>query len=954
MVRMRRALVFLLFTLLSAFQLASQDCPSLVVPQILPGSNMFGAQQEVWLGDAQGAGIERSITIMEDKALTSYLQGIVDQLARPLPPDHIPFRVKIIEVPTAEAFSIAGGRIYLSRKIIAFTRSQDELAGVLAHEMGHIIAHHAALTTSQEFRKVLGVNQVSDRDDVFAKWNQLVSNYRRQKPTSYDKWYEIEEREQLQADAVALYLVTRAGYSPQAFETFFDRLAETKGDAGGFWSNLFGTTKPDAKRLGKIIKNTPSMPNSCVASSNETAADFEHWKQAVIESSVIDVGQEESLPGLVSKRALTERLRPEIQDIRISPDGKYVLAQDDSNAFVLQREPLKAVFHFEARDAAAGQFTPDSRGVVLLFDDAKASPRVERWDIANQKRVEVHEVYVRGGCLFSKVAADGKTLACLTRDFDSAGFLKFNLDLYDAATGTSFYHKKGWAEFDLRNMLFYGDWGAIPQLLAAGQKMLETVSPMVFSPDGHYFVGRTRQNFLVMDLFSRRPIDVPASIKGLTEFSFTFLDNNRFLGVAGNSGEKSAVVEFPGGKVIYKDLNIGGSRVEAVAHGEHVLLRPIKDHPVGIFDFNQNRIIVGSKRSAINVWDDQYIAERLDGDLLVFDLSTSKPKEHAQLPDAPLGTVRADAVSPDLNWLAISQKTRGAVWNLQTGQRLYHVRGFSAAYFGPDQGLYADYPKYLSTERSLTRAALNTADIQVERTIDEKQHTIEVGRYLLTVTPAKENNTLSDVSMELWDVIDEKVVWTKQFPHERPGYHVSARANSMVLYWLADSQSAKSAAKEDSDAAAAISRFKDKDSALFVQIFELSTGKLRAEMAFDTGKHSFQVVQAIASTDRLVIADDQNRVLVYSLDGQLKGTISGHAPEVSPAADLMAVKTESGELELYDLADMQKRDTYDFKSRVAFDGFSGDGKRLLVLTADQVVYTLDPASGGRTEAVATK
>lgn len=954
MLRMRYAFVFLLFSLFSAARLASQDCPALVVPQFLPGSNMFNGQQEVWLGDAQGAGIERSITIMEDKVLTSYLQGIVDQLAHPLPADHIPFRVKIIEVPTAEAFSIAGGRIYLSRKIIAFTRSQDELAGVLAHEMGHIIAHHAALTTSQEFRKVLAVNQVGDRDDVFAKWNQLVSNYRRQKPTGYDKWYEIEEREQLQADAVALYLVTRAGYSPQAFETFFERLAETKGDAGGFWSNLFGTTKPDAKRLGKIIKNTPTMPNSCIASSGQTAGDFEHWKQAVIESSVIDVGQEESLPGLVSKRVLTERLRPEIQDIRISPDGKYVLAQDDSNAFVLTRQPLKAIFHFDARDAAAGQFTPDSRGVVLLFDDAKASPRVEHWDIANQKRVEVREVYVREGCLLSKVAADGKTLACLTRDFDSAGFLKFNLDLYDIATGTSFYHKKGWAEFDLRNMLFYGDWGAIPQLLAAGQKMLEAVSPMVFSPDGHYFVGRTRQNFLVMDLFSRRPIDVPASIKGLTEFSFTFLDNNRFLGVAGNSGEKSAVVEFPGGKVIYKDLNIGGSHVEAVAHGEHALLRPVKDHPVGIFDFNKNMIIVGSKRSAIDVWDDQYIAERLDGDLLLFDLATSKPVEHAQLPDAPLGTVRADAVSPDLNWLAISQKTRGAVWNLQTGQRFYHVRGFSAAYFGPDQGLYADYPKYLSTERSLTRAALNTPDIQVEKTIDEKQHTIEVGRYLLTVTPAKENNALSDVSMELWDVIDEKVLWTKQFPHERPGYHVSARANSLVLYWVADSQAAKSAAKEDSEAAAAISRFKDKDSAVFVQIFDLSTGKLRAETAFDTGKHSFQVVQAIASADRLVIADDQHRVLVYSFEGQLKGTISGHAPEISATADLMTVKTEGGELELYDLASVQKRDTYDFKSPVAFNGFSGDGKRLLVLTADQVVYTLDPAKDGGNEVAAGK
>ncbi len=64
-----------------------------------------------------------------------------------------------------------------------------------------------------------------------------------------------------------------------------------------------------------------------------TAADFTKWKTAVIESSVTTIGHEESLPGLVSKRVIIERLRPEIQDIHISPDGKYVVAQDDSNAF---------------------------------------------------------------------------------------------------------------------------------------------------------------------------------------------------------------------------------------------------------------------------------------------------------------------------------------------------------------------------------------------------------------------------------------------------------------------------------------------------------------------------------------------------------------------------------------------------------------------------------------------
>ena len=950
--RIRLAFGFLLFLVLVAARLVSESsCPALAVPQVIPGTNIFNAQQEVWLGEAQAAAIDQTVSTIPDAELTGYLQATVDRLAKNLPPDHVRFIVKLIDLPNAEAFSIAGGRIYISRKIVAVTRNQDEMAGILAHEMGHIVAHHAAIETSENFRKVLHVTQVTDRDDVFAKWNQFLSNYRRQNTSlgKYEKAIEIEEREQVQADTVALYLAARGGYSTQAFADTFDRIADTKGKTGSFWSDLFQTTKPDSKRLRQIIKNTPAMPQSCQMARTETAAQFTKWRSSVIEYSSASLGHQESIPGLISKRVLTERLRPEIEHIRISPDGKHLLAQDDSNVFVLDRQPLKPVFRFDAADAAGALFTPDSHGIVLLFDP-EGAPRVERWDIATQKRVEVHEIYVRGGCLRSKLAPDGKTLACLTMEAEN-GLLKFDLDLFDVAAGTSFFHKKGWVSFDIAKLYMFRELA----VFSPGQKLLENMVPMVFSPDGRYFVVHSDQNTMAMDLLSRTPIELSGGIKALLNNNiFAFLAGGRFIGVAGTNGDKSAVVEFPSGHVIYKDLNIGFSKIAAVAHGDYVMLRPIKDNPVGIFDLKQNKIVLASKRSAMDLWDDRYISERLDGDLLTFELGTVKALEHAQLPDAPLGTIRADAISPDITWLAVSQSSRGAVWNLQTGQRVYHVRGFSAAYFTPDGAFYADFPKYLSTERTIARAALSNPEIRPQQTIDEKKHTIEAGKFLLTMIPAKENESQSNVTMELSNVVDGKLLWSKHFPHERPGYHVNSSANSLVLYWQASSGSAHAIAKEDPAAVSALSRVKDKDGILFVQVLDLDTGKLRTEMTLDTGKHSFQIMAAIATSDRLIVADNQNRVLVYSFDGQEKGTVMGHSPEVSSGSDLLTVRTERGELELYDLSNVQKRSSYDFESPVAFDGFSQDGKRLVVLTSDQVIYVLDPAARRADKNVAAK
>jgi WD40 repeat protein len=944
MVRIRFASVCLLFTtLLVAPSFSQENCPALTVPQMVPGINMFSDEQEVYLGDVQAAWLEQTITIIKDQELTSYLQKIVDRLAQNLPPNHMQLKVKLIDVPTADAFSIAGGRIYISRKIVAVVRNEDEMAGLLAHEMGHVAAHHEAIQASEQFRQVLGITQVGGREDITARWNQLLSSWRREKISGAGKSKLTEDREQEQADAVALYLMSRSGYSPAALVGLFDRMAQTKGNTGGFWSDLFHTTTPDAKRLRQMIASKSAMPASCIAQHTEVAAAFEQWQKSVIDYSTTTASAQEQLPGLIHKLVLTERLRPQIQHIRISPDGKYVLAQDDSNIFVLTRDPFKSVFRFDAPDAAPAQFTPDSRNIVVLFATVGASPRVERWDIAGQKRLEAHEIYVRDACVESVLSPDGNTLACATPADESSFVL--DLQLYDVRSGASFWEKKHFAWLPVRREFALA--------IIESQPSWAGLIRVSFSPDAKYVLANGRDNILAMDLGTRSAVNVPGSIRNLLTYDFTFLADGGLLGVAGKNGEKSQVVEFPSGRAITNNLVVGASSVSPVAHGDHVLLRPIKDNPLGVLDLKQNRIVLASKIDAMDLWDNTYIAERDDGDLQIFELGSEiKALARAPLPDASMDAVRAAAVSPDLRWMAVSQASRGAVWDLDNGHRLYHLRGFRGAYFSTNGGVCADFPKHLKDERMIACLALNSSNVQTKRTVDEKQLGHQVGRYWLALKSPGEKDS-SNGSLELHEITDDTVVWSKPLPHGGPQSYTDSPADSFVLRWSAE-RAEHELGKNDPQVNAALSQFKKKDGIEFFQIFDLPTGKLRAQVPIDTGKNSFVVRDAISAADRLVLADNHDRVLVYSFDGQLKGTITGHYPEVSAKSGLLTVRTERGELELYDLASMQKRATYDFSSRVAFNGFSGDGKRLLVLTADQVVYVLDPAATSVSTSVAEK
>jgi hypothetical protein len=656
-----------------------------------------------------------------------------------------------------------------------------------------------------------------------------------------------------------------------------------------------------------------------------------------------DVAQAAHVAGLISKRQVSERLRPEIGYVRISPDGKYVLAQDDSNIYVLTRSPLKNLFRIDAPDAHTAHFTPDSTGIVFQVVELGGSPRVEHWDIASQKRLEVHEIYVRRGCILSNLSPDGHTLACLSFAGSESG-VGFDFDLFDTASGTSFFHKKDWVYLNSMHFDYNLLWRISMGLAIGNQSAYDALSHVSFSPDSRYVIVHSPQNTLAMDLTSRSPINLPGNIKDLL-FSgrFGFTNDGHFMGVGGNNADKLKVVEFPSGLVFYSDINVGAGNISHVARGDYVLVRPIKDSPLGILDLKQNKIVMQSKRSAFDIWDAQGYAERENGDLVALDLASAKFVDSTALPDAQLGGVRAGAVSPDLSWLAVSQNSRGAVWNTQTGQRNYHVRGFHGAWFTPDRHLLVDFPKHLKTERSIVELSLDRESIQPKYTVDEKERTVQRGKYLLTLVPDDSGNSDRNITFEVHDVAQHGLLWSRHF-QERPGYFLDSDTNSVILYWLAGSKEIHSLVKQDSDAAAKLAPFKNRDGIDYVEVLDFDSGKQRYAMAIDTGKSSIRVADTTAGPDRLVVADGNKRLLVYDAKAGLVGTLSGDRPQISFPTNLMSARTQNAELTLYDVETLQSRAVYTFDSRIAFSAFSADGKRLLVLSASQMLYLIDTAA----------
>ena len=218
---------------------AQEACPA--APDVAHSSvaNIFTPQQEIYLGDVEAEQLEQRSRVIHDDELAAHLNRLVDGLVAQMPPTQLKFRVALVDLPNVNAFSLSGGRIYVTRKMVAFVRNEDELASLLAHEMGHTLAHQQAIQTTRLFHDILGVTSVGDARDIADKYNRMLDNLARNL-NSLIKVSSQEEPHQYQADQVALYVLANAGYSPQVFAEFFDRLAQTHGRVGNWFTEYLG------------------------------------------------------------------------------------------------------------------------------------------------------------------------------------------------------------------------------------------------------------------------------------------------------------------------------------------------------------------------------------------------------------------------------------------------------------------------------------------------------------------------------------------------------------------------------------------------------------------------------------------------------------------------------------------------------------------------------------------
>jgi hypothetical protein len=902
----------------SAAQTTVKSCPA--PPAILSPTqpNIFSEQQEQWLGDAMADMVESDYRPVQDPAENEYLARTAKRLLAALPPTTIQFRVILVDSPEVNGFSLAGGRVYLTRKLVANANSEDEVASVIAHEMGHILSHQFAIETTADFKRLLGITSVTDKADIYAKFQRLVDA--RMKDKHHVPSGEGDEKEN-EADAVSVYAIADAGYRPQAYAEFWNRMFFVDSKVGGRLSDFFGTTKPESKRLRSILKLVNALPPGCGATQSTTSPEFERWHSLVVANQPAKYDLDLKP---VAEVALTPPLRMDLDRLRFSRDGKYLLAQDESSIFVLSRDPYKLLFHFDAEDTLPAEFSPDSQHIVFHTPGL----HTEDWSIADQKLVASHEPVARHECIQTKFSPDGRTLFCISIREDSYDVPWLDLTMLDAATGSVLFQKKN---FFKPNDLLLID-------LALSQTFSTPMSPILasFSQDGNILLIGPGTNKLAFDLRTRSPIPIGGGLKSEINGAYAFLGNDRVLGVNRFSTKDSSIFSFPEGKRLQK-VPMALWDMEPVSNGDFVLSHTIADYAVGLVDIFASQFILESNAPSMDLWNGWSLTENGDGSVRLLKLhDDTAPSRSVSLPQSSLGPATFARTSDDGRYLALSARSRGGVWDLATGQRMIVIRHFNSAVFTPDDTFYAEFPKFNKQDRGIFHVTLKPFTAVPVAYKEEDTMTLSDGKI-------REWKPLKGHAAELLvhDVKDNATLWSRTFDEGAPGHAPNIFPGTTILSFYLDSDFARARLKSDQTLAAQAAAIKHRNSGRLIQVLDDATGNVLHELVLEVPLTYEGVIGINIVGDLLYLTSADNRTMVYGLaTGAQLHQLFGYLIAADPASGRICTVNRRDEATVYDPEGHQVA-SFHTGSPLRFAIFQHDGTHLILLTADQKVRTMD-------------
>jgi beta-barrel assembly-enhancing protease len=237
----------------------------------------IGTQQEIEMGQQYAAEINRQLPIVDDPVIHRYINDLGNRIQRQPGARDIPYTYYVVNINEVNAFAVPGGFIYINRGIIDRADNLSELAGVLAHEIGHVEARHsvAMLERMQAAQVGVTVASVLLGGPPGGLAGAAVD-------VGAGLFFARHSREaEHEADAIAVNLLPGAGIDPNGLVTFFRKLLDEQQRTPTTVEQWFSTHPLTEDRIATTRDLIRALPPERLANLQVTSADFNSFRNRV-------------------------------------------------------------------------------------------------------------------------------------------------------------------------------------------------------------------------------------------------------------------------------------------------------------------------------------------------------------------------------------------------------------------------------------------------------------------------------------------------------------------------------------------------------------------------------------------------------------------------------------------------------------------------------------------------
>ena len=231
-------------------------------------------QEERQIGGKEAQEVEKTVGLVRDRRLVEYISSIGARLERAAGRAAIAWQWSVADDPEMNAFALPGGWVYVTRGLLALSNREDELAGVLAHEMAHVLERHAVkrVGAATPLAVLFGVpsgilGMVSPSlGAIVGGAGRIVSGL---------ALAPYSREQELAADRIGIALAARAGWDPAALGGLLGTLERAEASSGSGAKRSFFATHPSTPdRVAKIDAVAGSLSRAPVAPITGSRAAF--------------------------------------------------------------------------------------------------------------------------------------------------------------------------------------------------------------------------------------------------------------------------------------------------------------------------------------------------------------------------------------------------------------------------------------------------------------------------------------------------------------------------------------------------------------------------------------------------------------------------------------------------------------------------------------------------------